>query len=82
MIRYLVGVCQQQDLCDGSWRADGIKGWELSAGGRQQLHSHHLGKRNFNKNKTRNLLCPFLRSKSAYLRYGCLKADVGDRAGG
>lgn len=71
MIRYLVGVCQQQDLCDSSWGADGIKGWELGTGGRQQLHSHNLGKkRNFNKYCrssiyrfpdiiTRNRQCPF-----------------------
>lgn len=40
---YLVGVRQQQDLCDGGWRQDGIEGWELSARGRLQLYFHHLG---------------------------------------
>ena len=40
---YLVGVRQQQDLCDGGWRQDGIEGWELSAGRRLQLYFHHLG---------------------------------------
>lgn len=39
---YLVRVCQQQDLCDGSWRQDGVEGWELSARWRLQLHLHHL----------------------------------------
>lgn len=28
---YLVRVCEQQDLCDGSRRKDGVEGWELSS---------------------------------------------------
>lgn len=39
---YLLGVGQQQDLCDGSWREDGVEGWEVGARGRLQLHLHHL----------------------------------------
>lgn len=39
---YLVRVGQQQDLCDSSWRQDGIKCRQLSGGGRLQLHFHHL----------------------------------------
>lgn len=43
MARYLMRVGQQQDLCDCSWRQDGIEGWELGARGRLQLYFHHLG---------------------------------------
>lgn len=43
MAEYLVRVSQEQDLCDGSWRQDGIEGRELSTRGRLQLHFHHLG---------------------------------------
>lgn len=39
---FLVRVRQQQDLCDGGWRHDGIEGWELGARGRLQLYFHHL----------------------------------------
>ena len=39
---YLVWVCQQQDLCDGCRREDGVESRELGARWRLQLHCHRL----------------------------------------
>lgn len=39
---YLVRIGQQQNLCDGSRRKEGVEGWEFRTGGGLQLYLHHL----------------------------------------